>query len=164
MFLNLYSEFCIHPVFLLWLFSSHPSFRHTRYYTLQRKSNLYIPRKGTVWPQSPFPHSCLWAIYMYIFPGSVHIFSGSRIGRPIVGIYKSLTDTWMWKLALSLRNFFSGNICFEFLVLCLCSAKTELYVDISAAADLFTRMKKKPKRNMSPFWITLNFKTYLSGW
>ncbi len=33
---------------------------------------------------------CLWAIYI------VHI-SSSRIGRPIVGIYKSLTDAWMWK-------------------------------------------------------------------
>ncbi len=62
----------------------------------------------------------LWAIY--IFPRSVHIFSCSRLGRPIAGIYKLPTDTWMWKLGLMPHNSFSGNICFEFSVLCLCSA------------------------------------------
>ena len=30
-------------------------------------------------------------------------------------------DTWMWKLGLWQRNFFSGNICFKFSVLFLCS-------------------------------------------
>jgi hypothetical protein len=41
---------------------------------------------------------CLWATY--IFAEFVHIFSCSRIGRLILGTYKSLTDTWMWELGL----------------------------------------------------------------
>ncbi len=35
---------------------------------------------------------------------SLSIFSCNRISRPVVGIYKSLTDTWMWKLGLRPRN------------------------------------------------------------
>ncbi len=61
---------------------------------------------------------CLWAYY--IFPGSVHIFSCSRIGISIVEIYKLRTDTWMWKLGLWPRNSFSGNSYFKFSVLFLC--------------------------------------------
>jgi hypothetical protein len=40
----------------------------------------------------------LWAIY--IFPRSVHIFPCCSIGRPILGIYKSLTDAWDWGRAI----------------------------------------------------------------
>ena len=61
-------------------------------------SDLYIPRIG--------PH-----------------ISSSRKGRPIVGIYNSLTDTWMWKLGLRPRYSFSGNICFKFLAFCLYSVR-----------------------------------------
>ncbi len=38
----------------------------------------------------------LWAIY--IFPGSVSLFGCNKIGRQFLGIYESLTDTWMLKL------------------------------------------------------------------
>ncbi len=63
-------------------------------------SDLYIPRIGQ------------------------HI-SSSRKGRPIVGIYNSFTDTWMWKLGLRPRNSFSGNVCFKFSAFCLCSVYVE---------------------------------------
>ncbi len=88
--------------------------------TLQRKSHLCIPRKEIARPQSQFrmhvsvSDLCIPRI-------GPNIFLCSRIGRPIVGIYKSLTDTWMWKLGLRPRNSFSGNICFKFSVLCICS-------------------------------------------
>ncbi len=59
-------------------------------------SNLYIPRIG--------PH-----------------ISSSRNGSSIVGIFNSLTDTWMWKLGLRPRYSFSGNICFKFSEFFLCS-------------------------------------------
>jgi hypothetical protein len=51
---------------------------------------------------------CLWAIYIFLW--SVHIFSCGTIGRP------------MWKFGLRRHNSFYGNICFEFSILCLCSA------------------------------------------
>ncbi len=66
------------------------------------------------------------SVSVYSQDRSVHIFSYSRKGRPIVGIYKSLTDTWIWKSGLRprTRNSFSKNICLEFSVVCLCSAET----------------------------------------
>ncbi len=40
----------------------------------------------------------LWAIY--IFPRLICLFCCRKMCGPILGIYKSLTDTWMWKLGL----------------------------------------------------------------
>ncbi len=60
-------------------------------------SDLYIPRIG--------PH-----------------ISSSSIGRPMVEIYKSLTEAWMWKLGVRPGYSFSRNICFEILVFSLYSA------------------------------------------
>jgi hypothetical protein len=36
-------------------------------------------------------------------------------------VYKSPTDTWMWKLGMRPLSFFSRKTCFEFSVLCLCT-------------------------------------------
>ncbi len=49
----------------------------------------------------------LWPIY--IFPASVCLFGCSKIGRCILEIYKSLTDTWMWKLGDRNLYFCFGN-------------------------------------------------------
>ncbi len=46
----------------------------------------------------------LWAIYIFCC-----LFCCRKIGAPNVGIYRSLTDTWMWKLGLRSRNSFPGN-------------------------------------------------------
>ncbi len=77
---------------------------------------------------------CQWAIY--IFSGSFHIFSCSRIGRLIVRTYKLLKDKWMWKLGLRPRNSFSGTICFEFSVFCLCSVYPYLRTAASHAHNI----------------------------
>ncbi len=59
--------------------------------------------------------------------------SCSSIGRSIMGI-------WMWKLGLWPRNSFSGNICFEFSVLCLCSEYTfkTSYLHVRGEKTAFT--------------------------
>ncbi len=44
---------------------------------------------------------CLWAIYL--FPPSVCPTCCRKICGWILGIYKSFTDTWMWKLGFSLQ-------------------------------------------------------------
>jgi hypothetical protein len=46
---------------------------------------------------------CLWAIY--IFPWSACLFCWRKICGPILGLYKSLTDTWMWKLETETAQF-----------------------------------------------------------
>ncbi len=68
-------------------------------------------------------------LYIHVSVGALYIprigphISCSRIGKSMVGIYKSITDTLMWKLGLWSRNSFSGNICFQFLVWVLCSVE-----------------------------------------
>ncbi len=61
---------------------------------LQRKSHLCIPFLGIARPQSNFPiHVSVSDLYI---PRIGQHISCSRIGRSMMGIYKSITDTWMW--------------------------------------------------------------------
>jgi hypothetical protein len=58
----------------------------------------------------------LWEIY--IFPGSRCPFFCREICGLILGIYKSLTDTWMWKLGLRPRNSQKRNTLMGFSLQC----------------------------------------------
>ncbi len=71
---------------------------------------------------SPNFHINLSVSELYIPSIGPHIFlqQNRQIDRGNI-FFKSLTDTWMWKWGLRPHNSFSGNICFEFSVLCLCS-------------------------------------------
>ncbi len=88
---------------------------------LQRQFRLYIPFLGIARPQPQF-HIHVSVSDLYIPRIGPHI-SSSRKGRPIMEIYNSLTDTWMWKLGLRPRYSFSGNICLKFSAFCLCSVQ-----------------------------------------
>ncbi len=62
-----------------------------------------IKNYNDLFPNS-YTHKYARDLYVYVFPGSVCLFCCSRICGAILGINKSLTDTWMWKLGLRPRN------------------------------------------------------------
>ncbi len=95
-------------------------------YALYESSSSAVPCVCTV-PKIRFMHfqrwNCaasfpiptfmyLWAIYL--FPGLVFLFSCSKICRRILGIYKSFTNTWMWKWGDKTLNFFFNNKAVQF--------------------------------------------------
>ncbi len=74
-----------------------------------QKWNCYFQNRIIIMFCLPVPTLIyLWEIY--IVPGSVCLFCCREICGPILGIYKSLTDTWMWKLGLRPRNSQKRNI------------------------------------------------------
>jgi hypothetical protein len=56
-----------------------------------RKFETNIPRKGISGPQSQFPQSCVCERIIYSHDGLPFLLE--KICGPILGIYKSLTDT-----------------------------------------------------------------------
>jgi hypothetical protein len=81
----------------------------------------------------------LWAIY--ILPRSVQIFHCSRIGRPIPQRHMNV-EVGLWP-----RNSFSGNICFEFSVLCVCSGGQKVKCELTVEPAL--QMKSRSESNIN---------------
>jgi hypothetical protein len=78
---------------------------------LYQKFEIYIPGKETARPQSQsnsFIHVSVCDIDIYIPSIGLSILLQEN-SVSIVGIYKLLTDTLMWKLGLRPHRFFSGN-------------------------------------------------------
>jgi hypothetical protein len=98
-----------HAATILTFISIQTFFFWTLFYALLCYTATKIPLRGL----SPNFHILVSVSYLYIPRIGSHL-SCRRIGRSIAGIYKSLADTWMWKLGLWLRNSFTGNICYEF--------------------------------------------------
>ncbi len=80
--------------------SGHEKETHTAK-TKYRNFETNIPRKGISGPQSQFPHSSSVSD-LYIPTIGLPILLEELCG-PILGLYKSLTDTWMLKLGLRPR-------------------------------------------------------------
>ncbi len=121
--------------------------------TLQRNFDLCIPRKRNC--AASFPIStfmCLWAIY--IFLPLVHLFSCSRVGRPIVGKYKSLTETWMQELGLWRAVPFLGIFVSNFSVLCLICLICSSYVKILLIAIYVSMMKENKALCRLFVWVS----------
>ncbi len=68
-----------------------------------QKWNCYFPKQNYN-VLSPAVPTLIYLWGIYIFPGSVCLFCCREICGPILGIYKLLTDTWMWKLGPRPRN------------------------------------------------------------
>ncbi len=66
--------------------------------TQYRKLETNIPKKYCTASVPISTLMCLWAIYIILW--SVGLFCYSNMCGLILGIFKSFTDTWMWKLWL----------------------------------------------------------------
>ncbi len=102
--------------------------QRTGFRTLQRKSDFMYPGIETARPQSQCLHSCICDLY--IPTRSVHLFSSSRIGKSIVGIYISLTETWTKELGLRPRSSFLGIFVSNLVVLSLQCIYLRMYCSV----------------------------------
>ncbi len=112
-------------------------FTRNLFYTATKIPFMYS-YSGNCAASVPISHSFFSERFIYSQDRSTY--SCSRIGRPILGIYKSITDLWMWKLGWWPRNFLFWDICFEFWVLVLCGVLGIL--DIVSLFSSYLRLYK----------------------
>jgi hypothetical protein len=114
-------KFTFHLVYYL-VKLIYPADTHCNAKTHYRKCEANIPRKETARLQSQFLHSCFCErVILYIpLTGQPILLQPRKIGGPNVGIYRSLTDTWMWKLGLEAAQFlFREYIISNFFAVCM---------------------------------------------
>jgi hypothetical protein len=85
-------------------------------YTAKKKYRNFetnIPRKGISGSQSQFPHSCICEQFIYSHGRSPYLLE--EICRPILGLYKSPTNTLMLKFgrgrAIPRKGIHKGDFC-----------------------------------------------------
>jgi hypothetical protein len=88
--------------------SMNPTLMNDHKFTTHCKEPILKIRKqifpGIVRPQSQFPHSCVCERFIYSHDRSAYSAAGNMWSGPILGSYKSLTGTCIWKLGLRPRN------------------------------------------------------------
>ncbi len=78
------------------------------------KNPIFVFPEQELWGLSPNFHIHVSVSDLYIHRNGPHIFRlQNRQTDHGNSVYTSLKDTWMWKLGLSLRNSFSGEILFR---------------------------------------------------
>ncbi len=93
---------------------------------------------------SPIFHIHVSVSDLYIPTIGLPIFCCRKIGGPILGICKSLTDTWMIKFWQRPRNCFSGNTLMGFSLQCgCCSYVTKSTAPVSSCTLIQVFMMEK---------------------
>ncbi len=86
--------------------------------TMQIRSDICFPRNETARTCSQFPHSCICKRFINSLDRSTYFFNADPDPAP--------HSSWSGALAVRIHDVGIGNICFDFSVLCLCSAGIEL--------------------------------------
>jgi hypothetical protein len=86
---------------------------------IQKIRNKYSQKRNCA-ASVPIPHSRVCERFIYIPTPTIDLpILLQEICGPMLGIYKSLTDTWMWKMVLGLRNSHKRNTLMGFSLQCI---------------------------------------------